>query len=292
MDAKKIHNVGISQIHHLPRIDFIDNDFAIFQNVDDVPIMSYPARLNATCLSVCLKGTCSLEVNLEQYHMEEGMLNIILPDQIVRQGERSDDFEGLFIAVSTDFLDVVLPTMQQLFPLFFQIKERPCIKLTSEELQSFREYHSFLWGRVKRKEYPFRKEITQGILLSLFYEIYNIYRGHETKEPGKKSRKEDLFERFIRLVSESYKSERRVAYYAERMFVTPKHLSSVVKEVSGRTAGEWIDSLVVLEAKVLLKSSELSIQEISDELTFANQSFFGKYFKNHTGLSPSEYRKQ
>ena len=71
-----------------------------------------------------------------------------------------------------------------------------------------------------------------------------------------------------------------------------KHLSTVVKEISGKTAGEWIDSLVVLEAKALLKSSELSIQEIADELHFANQSFFGKYFKHHTGMSPKEYRRQ
>ena len=98
-------------------------------------------------------------------------------------------------------------------------------------------------------------------------------RGHTAKERTPKSRKEDLFEHFIRYVSEGYKEERSVAYYAGKMFLTPKHLSTVVKEVSGKTAGEWIDSLVILEAKALLKSSEQSIQEIADELHFANQSF-------------------
>ena len=129
-------------------------------------------------------------------------------------------------------------------------------------------------------------------LLALFYEIYNIYQGHVIQERIPKSRKEDLFERFIRAISESYKEERSVSYYADKMFLTAKHLSTVVKEISGKTAGEWIDSLVVLEAKALLKSSELSIQEIADELHFANQSFFGKYFKHHTGMSPKEYRRQ
>ena len=139
---------------------------------------------------------------------------------------------------------------------------------------------------MKLKDNPFRKEITQGLLLALFYEIYNIYQGHVVQERIPKSRKEDLFERFIRAVSESYKEERSVSYYADKMFLTAKHLSTVVKEISGKTAGEWIDSLVVLEAKALLKSSEMSIQEIADELHFANQSFFGKYFKHHTGMSP------
>ena len=76
------------------------------------------------------------------------------------------------------------------------------------------------------------------------------------------------------------------------MFLTAKHLSTAVKEVSGKTAGEWIDSLVILEAKALLKSSEMSIQEISDELHFANQSFFGKYSSITPECLPKEYRKQ
>ena len=208
--------------------------------------------------------------------MREGMLCIILPEQIVQQGERSDDFSGSFIAVSRDFMDLVIPTMQQLFPMFFMIKERPCIAVTANELQAFEEYHSFLWSKVKLKDNPYRKEITQGLLMALFYEIYDIYQGHTVKERVSKSRKE----------------ERSVSYYAGKMFLTPKHLSTVVKEVSGKTAGDWIDSLVILEAKAMLKSSEQSIQEIADELHFANQSFFGKYFKHHTGFSPKEYRKQ
>lgn len=292
MNTKQIRNVDISGIQHLPMIDFIGNDFAIFDDIRDIPFTPYPTRLNAACLAVCRKGRCRMNINLQEYEMREGMLCIILPEQIVQQGERSDDFSGSFIAVSRDFMDVVIPTMQQLFPMFFMIKERPCIKVTAEELQAFEEYHSFLWRKVRLKNNPYRKEITQGLLLALFYEIYDIYQGHTAKERTPKSRKEDLFEHFIRYVSEGYKEERSVAYYAGKMFLTPKHLSTVVKEVSGKTAGEWIDSLVILEAKALLKSSEQSIQEIADELHFANQSFFGKYFKHHTGMSPKEYRKQ
>ena len=174
MDTKRIRNVDISQIHHLPMIDFIGNDFAIFNDIKDMPLSSYPTRLNAACLTVCLKGWCKLELNLQQCEMREGMLGIILPDQIVLQRERSEDFSGLFIAVSKDFMDMVIPTMQQLFPMFFMIKERPFVHITPEESQSFQEYHSFLWSKVKLKDNPFRKEITQGLLLALFYEIYNI----------------------------------------------------------------------------------------------------------------------
>lgn len=292
MDKRRIHHVDLSQIHHLPMIDFIGNDFAIFDDIKDVPFMSFPTRLNAACLAVCSSGWCKFTINLKEQELKAGMMAVILPEQIVQQGERSKDFSGSFIAVSNDLMEVVLPTMQQLFPMFFMIKDCPCIPVTPEELQCFKEYHSFLWTKVKLKDNAFRKEITQGLLLALFYEIYNIYQGHVACETIVKSRKEDLFERFIRAITESYKEERSVAFYAEKMFITAKHLSTVVKEVSGKTAGEWVDSLVVLEAKALLKSSELSIQEIADELHFANQSFFGKYFKHHVGVSPKEYRRQ
>ena len=90
---------------------------------------------------------------------------------------------------------------------------------------------------------------------------------------------------------EYYKEERSLGFYAGKLCITPKYLSLISKDVSGRSAGEWIDQYVVLEAKTLLKSTRMSIQEIADVLNFANQSFFGKYFKHHTGISPKEYRK-
>lgn len=291
MERKNIRDIDITLIQHLPRIDFIGNDFAIFDNIRDIPFTSYPTRLNAACFIVCLQGESKLNISLQGCYIAKNTMAVILPDQIVQQLERSDDFSGLFIAVAKDFMDDVIPTLQKLFPLFFRIKESPCVQITDEEVESFREYHSFLWKKVKLKDSQFRKEITKGLLLSLFYEIYTIYQGHTLTEIRPKSRKEDLFERFIRAVTADFKSERSVTYYADKLFLTPKHLSTAVKEVSGKTASEWIDGLVLLEAKALLKSSEMSIQEISDELHFANQSFFGKYFKHHTGVSPKEYRR-
>lgn len=129
-------------------------------------------------------------------------------------------------------------------------------------------------------------------MISLFYEIYGIYLQRNIQVKDSESLQEEQFRQFMHLVSEYCKQERSVTFYAGKMCLSSKHLSAVVKKVSGRTAGEWIDSLVVLEAKVLLKSSDASIQEIAEELHFANQSFFGKYFKQHAGMSPKAYRNQ
>lgn len=288
----KIPHIDLSHIQHLPMIDFIGNDFAIFDNIKDIPFPHYPSRLGVVCLYVCLKGEGTMWLNLQEYKVEAGMMGVILPEQIIQQGRYSDDFSGLFIVVSKDFVDGILPTMQKLFPVFLLVKDHPCIHITSEEEQSFCQYHSFLRSKVRQQGHPFRREVAQGLLLSLFYEIYGIYLQRNLEVKGPENLQEEQFRQFMRLVTEHCKQERSVSFYAGEMCLSSKHLSAVVKRVSGRTAGEWIDSLVVLEAKVMLKSSEASIQEIAEELHFANQSFFGKYFKQHAGMSPKAYRKQ
>jgi AraC-like DNA-binding protein len=92
-------------------------------------------------------------------------------------------------------------------------------------------------------------------------------------------------------VENNFREEKRVSWYAKQLCITPKYLSESVKQVSRRTPNEWIDNYVILEARVMLKDSALSIKEIAQQLHFPNQSFFGKFFKEHVGMSPSKYRK-
>lgn len=272
-------------------IDFIGNDFAIFDDIRDIPLSGYPNRLGVVCLYVCLKGSALMSLDLRDYMLSAGMLGVILPDQIVQDKGHSDDFSGLFIVVSKDFVDGILPTMQKLFPLFMLLKDCPCISITESEQQSFVQYHAFLRSKVRQQSHLFRKEITQGVLSSLFYEIYGIYLQHNQQVRGPETLQEEQFRHFMSLLARHCKQERSVSFYADSMCLSSKHLSAVVKKASGRTAGEWIDSLVILEAKMMLKSTDATIQEIADELHFANQSFFGKYFKQHVGISPKAYRK-
>ena len=119
----------------------------------------------------------------------------------------------------------------------------------------------------------------------LFYNTLGIYasRVNNTRH---NSRREELLSQFIDLIEANFKTERAVNFYAEKLFVTPKHLSAVLKEISGKTAGEWIDHRVILEAKLLLRTTGMNIQEISVALNFSNQSFFG----NISSISPDCHR--
>lgn len=144
---------------------------------------------------------------------------------------------------------------------------------------------------IAQKNNPYCLEILKYLTKAFFYAFgYDLHIRRQEGE-SKKSKHQVLVEKFLNLVRLHFKDERSLEFYANKLFLTPKHLSKVVKENSGKTAGDWIDSYVILEAKALLKTTDMTVQQISDRLNFPSQSFFGKYFKRLEGISPSEYKK-
>ena len=138
----------------------------------------------------------------------------------------------------------------------------------------------------------FSRDIVRTLILAMFYDLSNVIVRLQESESKKQTRADSIFTQFIRLVELNFRKERRVGWYAEQLCITPKYLSETVKNVSNRTPNEWIDSYVSLELRVLLKSTTKSIKEISDDMNFPNQSFLGKFFREHVGVSPSAYRKR
>ena len=143
-----------------------------------------------------------------------------------------------------------------------------------------------------RSRAAFREEIVRSLLTTMIYEISNVIFRMQQLNDKRRTRAETIFGQFIKLVEDNFRRERRVSWYGEQLCITPKYLSETVKQVSRRTPNEWIDNYVILETRVLLRNSTMSIKEIARALNFPNQSFLGKYFKEHVGMSPSEYRKK
>ena len=122
--------------------------------------------------------------------------------------------------------------------------------------------------------------------------LQDIHKVEEQQNPtNRPSRQEQIFRRFKKLVNQHCARERTLSFYADQLYITPHHLSAVIMKVSGHTAMYWINRAVVLQAKVMLRTSDYMIYEIADRLGFPNQSFFGKFFKRETGISPKEYRE-
>jgi len=150
-------------------------------------------------------------------------------------------------------------------------------------------YFYMLKSVVREKEHPNRLEIARHLTLAFFYGA-GVYF-HNLADKRKRSHNEIIAEKFLNLVQSHYKEERSLEFYADKLCLTRKYISKVIKETSGKTANDIIDEHVALEAKALLKSTNMTIEQISDELNFPSQSFFGKYFKRVTGMSPSDYKK-
>jgi AraC-like DNA-binding protein len=139
-------------------------------------------------------------------------------------------------------------------------------------------------------ENPHRKDIVKHLMIAFYYHSSSwLHKIPQEQQPNKH---EEFVDRFLELAEKHYKTERQSGFYAEKMNLTPKYLSQIIKANTGKSANDWIDEYVMLEAKALLKSSKLTIQQISDELNFTDQSFFGKYFKRIEGISPKEYREK
>ncbi len=271
-------------------MDTIGDEFIIFGDVSNLPIFEYPRKTNAIIFAVCLKGTAEISVNLKRITLKENVLMVTSPEQIVQFINKSEDLSVRCFAMAQNFIEGNLNAFQNIVHLILYVINNPCTTLNNEELNILLEYHSFLWKKIRVENSPYKKEIVKGLLQALFHEVMTIFEKHQPLEHIKKSRKEELFELFLNEILVSYNKNRSVTFYAEKLFISSKHLSSTIKEVTGKSASEWIDSYVILAAKTMLKTPNKTIQQIADELNFSNQSFFGKYFKEHTGMSPSQYK--
>jgi len=269
-------------------VDSIGEDFILL----DKPVISsafqYPFKVDVTAVIICISGTTEGFINLTPYTTSGACLFTILPGQIMQYKSISDDFTGLFMVMSGKFTDSLMPNASDRLPLQISVRDHPVTPLSEETLKGMIDYFHMLKRVIQVKDHPYRLEVARHLTLAFFYGTYVDF--HKIDSNRKKSHHETLVGKFLHLVQSQYKEERGLDFYANKLCVTSKHLSKVVKAVSGKPAGDWIDEYVTLEAKALLKSTNMTIEQISDELNFPSQSFFGKYFKRVTGMSPSVYK--
>lgn len=159
------------------------------------------------------------------------------------------------------------------------------------EIATLEKYYFLLEDIIQSNEER-KQSILEGLIQSLVSKLNSIihrFQNNKQDFPAKK-RNEEIFESFIELLTQSEAIGRNLAYYAEKIGITPNYLSKLVKEYTGRTAVEWIDEYVIFEAKTMIKHTKYTIQEIAYKLKFPSPSFFGKYFKRLTGMSPKQYK--
>lgn len=276
------------------RIAFLNEDMAVVEDIRQLGIISKPTRTDMAILGICTEGYFRVMVNTDDIYVEENHYLVVVPEQVVNIVAYSRRIEGIFLCISTKLYGELLTRMHDMLPMFFFIKRNPCARLKTSDIEWIRMYHRILFQEMRNENTLFREEIAMGLLSTLFYKVCNIYGQRTTltlqNDRQAYGRQNDIFTDFIHLLALNYKKHRDLAFYASALCITPKYLSAAVKSVSGQSATEWIENYVLQEAKILLRTSAISVQMISKELGFPNQSFFGKYFKHHLGVSPLTYR--
>ena len=298
---QEIQDVSIKRIQEaLPLLKGIENDLIIDYSEysmpnDKHPIHRYPIRFDGLYIGLREKGEARFSINLKEFNVGSNDLVICSPGDLVQASLQDGIHLVQSMMVSSHFLKEMYISLNSFMPFFASQKEHPVFHLKEDEMAELKNYFMLIKENVTSDDY-FRVDTTKRLLAAYLYKLGSILYRHrpelqaEAAKPLK--REEILFKEFIRLVGEYHRKERRVDFYAEQLFLSPKHFSTVIKKVSGKTAGQWIDDYVILEAKTLLKYSPMSIQEVAYYMNFPNPSFFGKYFKHHTGMSPSEYKAQ
>ena len=245
-------------------------------------VLHYPIRLDCYVFFFLRKGHIRLEYNLEALEVGEGTLLVTFPGSIIRISDYEEskvaDSELYFLMVSKEILGKLQPS----------ILRNPCLVFSEEDYALAEDYF-----HIARRVMSSSRERKEDIIVPLLSSFANLVSGDamlRNSERGPASRQELLYESFITLVTEHHMKERGVAFYADKLNITPKYLSRVIKKVYGRSAPDWIDSFVILEAENLLRYSGMSVKEIAYALNFNSQSLFYKFFLSHTGMAPTAYR--
>jgi AraC-like DNA-binding protein len=275
-------------------IDFeiwsVDEDFILLDNVKVLPAFDHPFKLDVTTFIIISKGITRGKIGLKSYETTAPCVITLPAGEILQHEYISDDFEGLFIVMSKRMTDSLLPDIQERLPIALSVRQNPSVSLNEVDLNLLKTYYYMLKKIVENSENPHRKSIIQHLMLAFYFHSSSWLHKNQQQE-NLQIKQNECVERFLKLLEKYYKIERQVGFYAEKLHITPKYLSQIIKANTGKSANNCIDDYVILEAKAFLKSSKLTIQQISDEFNFSDQSVFGKYFKRIVGISPKEYRE-
>ena len=261
-------------------------------------MLQYPVRFDGYIIFCLKKGHFAVDVNLQSYEVRGHSLMINVPGNIVKvsryDGEHIDQLDLVFVLISKEFMSGIQFDFGKVFQDGLNLLHNPCIILDDFQMSVANDYFN-LARKLIDAPLTNKREILGSLLTSLIYLSADVW-SRQVDEARKQAldpraaRPNQVFEHFLTLVSEYHSTERGVAFYADKLCLTPKYLSKLVKTASGRSAPDWIDSFVLLAAKNLLKYSDIPIKEVVYRLHFPNPSVFHKFFKTHTGMTPSEYR--
>ena len=233
-------------------------------------------------LGIFVSGEIHVNINLVERRITPGTIVFLGPGTIISPISFSGKIEVYGLGLFDDF---PLPQMPSAFN--GQVRDFQ-IKVSESDIATARHIIDTIWHVVHQTDY--NRQTVSSLVAAIMYHYDGVYRQHIDLMKASQSREQTIFDRFISLVNQHATREHQIRFYADKMCLTERYLSTIIRQMSGTTAKEWIDRAIIARIKVELKHSNKSVAQISDETYFPNPSFFSKYFKRLTGLTPLEYR--
>lgn len=286
IDVRTLSELGYSAYESFGFIEI--NETALRSNLKNLSEVHRLACDSMICC--CIDGELTLEINERTFTIQSGMFVIFKRDNIWKVLQYSNDLYIICVlSQSNDYIAKLNNTLL-LLDFKFRIDENPCYKLQGTILNELITLFHLMKEVMKRDATMLKKEIIENYLCIIFYTILsetvqNIYGTHSNKYA------DEVLRKFILLLDEHCKQERRLSFYADRLCITSKYLTVLIKHASGRNARQWIVDFVIAESKRLLQKKSLTVLEVSNRMNFPNQSFFTKFFRQYTGQTPTEYKE-
>ena len=274
-----LQTTDFSSLDNLDDMAFVNEHFGMGLNVgayrDNFIRMGQPYRFVEGRILWVTEGSADFELTLEEYHIKKGDIVVLAPETIMELKSCSDDYNMMGIMYKEDI----------------SVTKNIVVHADEEDWRETLRLADILWDIARRK--PFRRDTVRHLVASIISDIQHISRAEQDTHTAKrKSRQEETFGKFKRLVNEHCCQYRTIPYYADKLALTPHYLSTLIAKVSGQSVMYWINRATLIQAKALLKSRDMLVCEVADRLNFPSQSAFGTFFKRETGMSPSEYQKE
>ena len=290
---ENLKKVSMSRIKkEMADVSYLSDDLVITSlDAQHNTTAQYPVTIDGFSVVVMMAGEATVSIDMKNHVVRPNSIVFFNPGSIIRTVKCSANAAAFVLAFSKSFVNEIQIDLSASLPVYMRFGKNPVLQVSQQDVAEIRQVFRLVKSMLLSDKERYRHEIIRSLFTTAFYLIIDI---NQREEHGgqKQGRCEVLFSEFMKLLEAHHKSQRNVSFYARQLNITPKYLSAAVKEVSGKTAARWIDESVILEAKTLLKYSGMSIQEIAYHLNFSTQSFFGKYFKQHTGTSPSRYKRR
>lgn len=296
---EKVFDIGLEEIWRRIQTDTLSKDFVVFDNFEDpinepevLDIAQYPMRINLNMIILCTKGFLKMKIGVNDSVLSENKFVIVVTNQIFQITEVSPDFKAGFLLLKDEFLLEQNDIRSILFNIKQTLTWQSLFSLPEEVMLEETFVFKSIRSIIRQKEHKYRELIVYHYFRIMLYHVCQIYFSEQEKIMKSGNRQEAVFYHFVREVDLNFYQHRTIKYYADKASLTPKYFSRIIFEASGKKAADWINEYVILEAKTLLKNTTMTIQQISEQLNFSNQSHFSRYFSAHTGISPLEYKRQ